>query len=295
MLAGIDYLSYTVTDETVARGHADTEYAGALAYLHDYAARQRGVAQPRTRYGYTGNVYSGMYVGRRDQVESSSVWVSLAGGVAHHYCVHRLARISPLARARRIDVQVTIPAVYAESLSDIDLAIGGIADSLSRAMPQRSITLIQGYGRGSTLYIGSPSSDVRLVLYNKSAQDPSIGGLMWRLECRLRDEYAESAWQGIRNAASPALYLSSEARKYPMLYGYFRAVLEDLSIIPAADMTPPVTDGNSRMYRTLQWLENQVSPAIARLLNYDGVTIEQVRSILGLVVDERQEIGCDNS
>lgn len=295
MLAGIDYLSYTVADATVARGVAASEYAGALAYLHDYAARQRGAVVPRTRYGYVGNVYSGMFVGRRDGVDESSVWVSLAGGVAHQYCVHRLARVSPLARARRIDIQVTVPAVYAESLADVDLAIGGIADSLSRVMPDRSITLIQGYGRGSTLYIGAPSSDVRLVLYNKSAQDSSVGRVMWRLECRFRDERADQAFQGIRSGAAPMAYLSSEASKYSTLFGHFSKVLRDLSDVPMPELTPMPESADARLYRTLRWLEYQVAPAIARLLNYESVTIDSVQALLGLIEHQRHGSTDDNS
>lgn len=283
MLAGMDYLSYTVFDGDTAHAQSETEYSGALSYLSDYAARYGAIPEPRTRYGYAGYVYSGMYVGRKDGADGSSVWVSLAGSVAHHYCVHRLPRISPLARARRMDVQVTVPVPYAETLSDIDLAIGGIADALSRVYPLRSITLIQGYGRGSTLYIGSASSNVRLVVYNKTAQDPSVGGLMWRLECRMRDERAEEAFVGLRAGASPVSYLAKEARQYSLLYGHFRAVLDGLSDVPAADMTPSLADVDNRTYRTLRWLETQVSPAISRLLNYQNVNADMLRAILGLV------------
>jgi hypothetical protein len=54
--------------------------------------------------------------------------------------------------------------------------------------------LYESRNGGMTLYIGAPSSDKRVRVYNKAAEQDLEGLVWWRYELQLRGRYAKAAW-----------------------------------------------------------------------------------------------------
>lgn len=72
-------------------------------------------------------------------------------------------------------------------LKDIDINDYAIIDSLSR----KYNSWHSGSGRLETYYIGAPTSDIRIRIYDKALEQGEKGD-WWRIECQLRREYAEN-------------------------------------------------------------------------------------------------------
>ncbi|WP_414651185.1 replication initiation factor domain-containing protein, partial [Escherichia coli] len=70
---------------------------------------------------------------------------------------------------------------------------------------------------GSTLYVGSPSSDLMCRVYNKTAEAslPAPDGRdLIRVEYLLRDKYADKAWMRARDGEIDGVWLSLTRRMF---------------------------------------------------------------------------------
>lgn len=72
-------------------------------------------------------------------------------------------------------------------LRGIDINDYAIIDSLSRKYEK----IYSGTGRLETHYVGAPTSDIRIRIYDKALEQRQEGD-WWRIECQLRREYAEN-------------------------------------------------------------------------------------------------------
>jgi len=137
-------------------------------------------------------------------------------------------------------------------------------------------TLIRNlYDKGCTLYVGAPSSDARLRMYNKSVESgqyPSEGGEWLRIELQLRNKYADRAWVNWRKRAQGNFLLEwlrkmADMRTYLMVKEAIEHGDE-----PAIDQD---TD-DDWVTRRLYWLQHTVVPALRRLALHDEYTRRQV-------------------
>ena len=132
----------------------------------------------------------------------------------------------------------------------------------------------KGLPRGYSVTLGSPSSDRRLVFYDKLAES---GGLIptKRVELRLRDERAQGVWERLEKAGFDCYSIAAtvvgsvdfrarrdndkHAGRRPRL-SWWSDFLRRISVTPAK--LPPVGIRKS-LQRTLDWLARQVSGSLA--------------------------------
>lgn len=276
MFAGIDYLSYTVTDNPAA---ATLDYGAARRWLEVQAQQAGATTITRTRQGFTGATWKGGFVGQRYE----DTWVSFSGALSHAYTVSRIDSITPLARCRRLDIQLTVPCPAAIDDEDVDKRIRTLAAQSAVASGGRKVTHLDTHGDGSTLYIGSLQSDKRIAIYNKGAEtrDERLSGY-WRVEMRLRDRYAERAWQALTDGTPPLSILAQELKSYSPVYVSFSDWLDRYRDTPLMKLDARATDREPSVERTITWLERQVAPAIERLLTEHGLSEPDILSSLGM-------------
>ena len=257
--AGIDYISYTVSGP-VAR----IEYAAACEWIARLA--ESDAMQQRTRHGYVGRVYGGMFAGLRGDDEA---WVSISGHRAHAYMQDRMRAIDRHARARRVDIQITFPV--AGSHDGVDDLIRGVARDLAGTDRRRRMRVIDTYGAGTTLYYGSESARTRVILYNKGAESGYEAYTGWlRVEARYYREAAERAFCHVRQGDPPLAVLRATTERYPPVWAVVGDVLAAYGDLPMERLHPSRGGPDRQVARTLVWLERQVAPAIRRLREHVG-------------------------
>jgi DNA relaxase NicK len=125
--------------------------------------------------------------------------------------------------------------------------------------------------KGTTLYVGAPTSNIRLRVYNKTAESgiaPDGGGEYVRFEIQCRNQYADKAFVALRNNMARSFYLMVLKRMidgytYKLVEGAIRTAEEELF---TDDFPSSKDDPISRKKR---WLEQSVFPALRRLLVED--------------------------
>jgi hypothetical protein len=206
-------------------------------------------------YGQKGN--NGVFVG--ESSDRVMVWCSgkEADYVARTIQVEKFGNYS----VARIDLQITMAVL------DADYMIEYIQPS--KVYKSMKITNINE--KGTTLYIGAPTSDLRLRIYNKTAESdirPDSGGEYVRIELQCRNRYADKAFIALRNNMVRAFYLMLLKRmidgyNYKLIESALRESDEELFI----DTFPVSTD--DPLARRKRWLENSVFPAMRRMLLED--------------------------
>ena len=187
------------------------------------------------------------------------IWAS--GSQAHYVATtiptDRLGSYS----VARIDLQVTITVL------DADFMI----DAIQPSKVYKASKIINIGEKGTTLYIGAPTSDLRFRIYNKSAESgifPDVGGEFARFELQCRNRYADKAFVALRNKMVRAFYLMItkrmiDAYNHKILEGAIREYDEELFV----DTFP--TGKDDSLSRRKRWLEHSVFPAMKRLLLED--------------------------
>lgn len=97
----------------------------------------------------------------------------------HKEMLKSLIAIMKYAKPTRIDIAMDI--------DDIDINDYAIVDRLAR----KTNLWLSGVGKLETYYIGAPTSDLRIRIYNK-ALEQGQEGKKWRIESQLRREFAEN-------------------------------------------------------------------------------------------------------
>jgi hypothetical protein len=200
-----------------------------------------------------------------------------ASGSWAHAIARKLDRLLPETgrSVARIDVQATLAVHDADAI-------------IRTTVPNRRYksTLIQSvYESGATLYVGAPSSDARLRLYNKSAESgeyPSDGGEWLRAELQLRNRYADRMYAAYLGGAVGGTALEFVRRMGDNnLYRLLRDNTSD-----AADA--PYWDEDSDLDwvgRRIHWLVHCVVPALRKLVLHDPETRREVGLALARIMD----------
>jgi hypothetical protein len=200
-----------------------------------------------------------------------------ASGSWAHAIARKLDRLLPVEgrSVARIDVQATLAVHDADAI-------------IRTTVPNRRYkgTLIQTvFGKGATLYVGAPSSDARLRLYNKSAESgeyPEGGGEWLRAELQLRNRYADRMYNAFLSGAVGGTALEFVRRMGDNnLYRLLRDNTSD-----AADA--PYWDEDSDLDwvgRRIHWLVHCVVPALRKLVLHDPETRREVGLALARIMD----------
>jgi len=233
---------------------------------------REGKHQTGARGWYGDKAFVGSWDNGMLLVQASSAWAQVVAD--------RIADIIPQdgMSVARIDLQATMWVADADAIITTTVPCKRYKCTLIRPV----------YERGCTLYVGAPSSDARLRMYNKSVESgqyPPEGGEWLRIELQLRNRYADRAWINWRKRTQYALLLEylrkmTDERTYRMV----REAI-DHGDEPTIDQD---TD-DDWITRRLYWLQYTVVPALRRLALHDDYTRCQVAlalaDIMGVGID----------
>jgi hypothetical protein len=206
-------------------------------------------------HGYRGK--NKVFVGQ----SSDRIMIWASGQNAHYVARTLKTDLFDGYSVARIDLQVTMTSL------DADYMIEYIQPS--KIYKCTKITNL--HEKGTTLYVGAPTSRVRLRIYNKTAESgitPESGGEYVRFELQCRDQYADKAFVAVRNNMARSFYLMMlkkmvDAYTYKLVEGAIRSADEELFV----DDFP--TSKDDPIARKKRWLEHSVFPAMRRMFLED--------------------------
>jgi hypothetical protein len=205
----------------------------------------------------------------------------MGGAAARAYTESGFHEIS-LVKATRLDIAYTFrteeynPTIAKEIFEDGPQNKTGTG-------PPRKRTFYENSDGGSTVYIGAPSSEVRMRIYDKYAEREYSDAYArcWRVELQLRGEKARMVWLAYHSAPHKPGYLVDIIQGQCEREG----VLHDYIVGGYAVDLPPTPANNKRVIERLYWLEKQVSPTVRELrgMGYG----DEVLQALGLTKSEK--------
>jgi hypothetical protein len=217
-------------------------------------------------YGYKGS--NNTFIGQ----SSDRIMIWSSGQNAHYVAKTLKTDIFESYSVARMDLQVTMTSL------DADYMIEYIQPN--KIYKCTKITNL--YEKGTTLYVGAPTSRVRLRIYNKTAESgivPESGGEYVRFELQCRDQYADKAFIAVRNNMVRSFYLMMlkkmiDAYTFKQVESAIRAADEELFVddFPASKDDP--------VARKKRWLEQSVLPALRRLLVEDRDYVDNFIKLL---------------
>lgn len=253
---GIDYITVTIPDMGLAT--VDIYEHLKRVHLREDWAGQAGVMETEWAWqAYRGKTFGKLTWGCRE--DGSIIRVSGAGAKT-------MARVGVLRgwRASRIDLQATIRVPPGE---DVDKVIGGAAQRAAMARAglegrPYKIRLIDGYGDGDTLNIGSRSSEAFVRVYNKAKEsNESEYANCVRVELEAKGKLAARIWADMPGGWSHDRYsldlLLAADKKY------------SIGIIPEDGSEhrklPHIERAKTSLERRLEWLRVAVQPTVKEL------------------------------
>lgn len=237
---------------------ATTPYDEAVQARYPRAFAEFANAPVRVLYGYKIHMQDQVGIG----LNYAETRVMVIGtGVRSHYAMALYKSLHPGdISVARIDIQVTL----VDSNADRTIAW------LQPAKAYRATRWSAVGEPGETLYVGSPSSDARLRVYNKSAESgikPEDGGDFLRIEVQLRNRYADKAYSAIAEGKIEHVW-QYWVRK--MLNPDDATGLIMRAVGSEVHWTLPVVeDQEDWVSRRKRWVETSVVPALRRLLVHD--------------------------
>lgn len=145
---------------------------------------------------------------------------------------------------------------------------------------------VQGRGQGQTLYVGAPSSDVRVRVYDKAAEQQAEGAWV-RVELQCRRKRAQAlgrmleAEQVARVVGVVKTYLEVKERGADSNRSRWRtASWWDRFLGGAAKVALACPAGIRTVEQVAAWVGRQVAPSLALLMSYwqeDGPLVELLR------------------
>jgi len=217
-------------------------------------------------HGFRGE--NSVFVGQ--STDRLMVWAS--GSEAHYIAKTLNTSVFESFSVARIDLQVTMTSLDADYMIEY----------IQPAKIYKATKVVNINEKGTTLYVGSPASNLRLRVYNKSAESgivPEAGGEYVRFELQCRNNYADKAFTAFRNNMARSFYLMILKRMvdnytYKLVEGAIRSSDEELFI----DEFPSRKD--DPISRKKRWLEQSVLPALRRLLVEDKEYVDEFIRLL---------------
>ena len=248
---GIDWLSLTA------------DQMGPLYRLWDlhkgeYRALYPGAKVETAIKGqYTGRQLGSGFIGERKDGKAMLIFTGALPNCLYDVMLPDTVRIT------RLDLQMTVAALrngdaYGSVLHNYlhDLQDRGLLDSRLKLLAYVVRGMVQ------TQYIGAPTSERRIRVYNKSEQlgDALGEAVLWRHECQLRRERAAEAWQLIK--ASPNT-TQGIARVIAGMLSRIH-ILIDVEGGPLRPRRQPYK-GESTHEAKMAWIRDQVLPTLRKL------------------------------
>lgn len=253
VFTGVDWISATLGRDEIDN---QTWVYDSLHALENIAM-MGNTYKRRSLLGFDGWESAGCFVGSNDTAHYAQFAGKYAND-AYTYLNHPKVHIS------RIDLQATVQ--YSAELPKEGRYQYARAIYHNKGLPthrQRKIHLFAGSDGGDTVYLGSPSSDVRGRLYNKAKQSGEKAyERSWRYEVVYRNEYAASVYRRVLSEADEASeFILSEVSSWFRERGITILGLGNGKGNPIAPPKQVRTDAE----RKLSWLKNQVVPTIRKL------------------------------
>lgn len=268
--AGLDWISATLS----ADAPLDQEWLDECYRVVTAVADDKFQLHPFGMNGYRGIKAGGCFAGTREDGH----YCQLSGAHAQAYAAH-ITR--PDLHISRLDIAVTVRFVtMPNQLGESHYAEAIEADRRGgNSNRHRKIWYMSGSDGGYTLYVGAPSSDQRCRIYNKEVQsDTSEFSKCWRYEVVYKNAAATLVFNALKQLpqSSRSSFCVSLVGEWCSRRGIHTNWLRgyDGLVLPIARQTP--SDAEKR----LKWLETQVQPAVAWLLERGYAT--EVYNALGL-------------
>lgn len=166
-------------------------------------------------------------------------------------------------KINRLDLQKTVET------DDPDAVIEAISKD---NVPFKKLLFKNIGDKGSTLYVGSPTSEKRLRVYNKSAQMGRTDSNLLRMEMIFRGTTANALWTIWKQIGAEERdeYTKKEIiKRAPTLWGL------GLINLPSVNVSLPARDSSSR-----EWIENVVKPAIVRLAVREPILVDELYNFM---------------
>jgi len=248
---------------TMPRNASADAHFPAIVGQYVYKPREDRIMQYR---GFRGD--NNTFVGQSE--DRLMIWSS--GQNAHYVAKTLKTDIFESYSVARIDLQVTMTSL------DADYMI----ECIQPNKIYKAIKVVNIGEKGTTLYVGAPTSRVRLRVYNKTAESgivPEVGGEYVRFELQCRDQYADKAFVAVRNNMARSFYLMMlkkmiDAYTFKLVEGAIRSAEDELFV----DDFPMSKD--DPLSRKKRWLEQSVLPALRRLLVEDRDYIDNFVKLL---------------
>lgn len=249
---GVDYITLT------GRPGRPAQALGELAKAHRGMMERDGFhVKPCNALGYKGERYGNWFFGERQDGVMLRVSGADSMGV-----VGALSGVS--LNCSRIDCHATLKCIPGDRLWAVRAA--SLAQSQRAAAPGcnwAGLKLLETFGRGDTLTVGSRTSEKYGRLYDKEMEslDPSYEGC-WRYEVEYKGDHARAAFERLRVAPSiPRAAAELAAQQWRAWCVPF----PDVAIVSAEPLYIPREKPD--VEKKGEWLMEQVLPTLAWLVD----------------------------
>jgi len=278
LFSGVDWISATLGREEIDN---QTWLYDAIHAL-EQVAMLGNTYKRRSLLGFDGWESGGCFVGSNDKRHYAQFAGKYAND-AYHFLDHPKVHIS------RIDLQITVK--YSEELIKEGRYQYASAIHHNKALPEhrrRTIHLFAGSDGGDTVYLGSPSSDLRGRIYNKDKQSGDDAfKRSWRYEAVYRNNHANNVYRYCLDADTKV-----NASIVSLVVEFFRERgvkvlgLDNIGGMAISAPKPPISDAGTK----LRWIKEQVVPTIRKLAEM-GYAEELMDLIAEAIAAARNEQG----
>lgn len=259
--AGIDYLAMTLRGDVSDYSSWYSRCEDALSLLIDYG----NVPRVGSFRGYDGIWCAGAFIGQREDGGHIHIAGSWAGKL-YAQLYHSQAHYS------RFDLQATAQFTTEHNTYAQDMFAVAEEYNLSRSLRnRRKLSLRQDNDGGSTLYIGSRTSEHFCRLYNKAAQSgDEFYARAWRFEVELHNDSATTAATYCFDQPGGQAKVATST-----CWRYFneRGVKPPWEREDEYNAVLPRSSPRSDYDRKLAWLKDQVAPSVRLLMEQVPATI----------------------
>lgn len=269
---GVDWITCTATTQG---GRANLTRLWAK-----YSSQQTNLGEKTKKggfQGFQGALCGCVFFGRREETLLLRVSGNLADEVFPQI---ELAQV----KFTRLDFQVTVRLpVYDGSIAqDLAWRRAHDAEHLGETLSPKQ-RLVQGYGEGDTLYIGSRTSPRFGRLYDKQKESPTEAyDRCWRFEIEYKRVMAPKVAEWLERQPDPARAIAEAVK------GQYEAWDIECPVNARAELIPgSIGRRTFDNDRALGWLHTQVRPSVEKLLA--TVHVEDILEALGLTDQARAE------
>ena len=218
-------------------------------------------------YGFRGFRSGKIFVGEKED----RFLLQATGSIAHEVATRFQLPVDHEISVARVDAQHTM--------------VVGDADRLINTCEPKpgyqSTRWMRLDDRGTTLYVGSPKSDVRLRIYNKSAESgvkPVQVGDYMRVELQFRNKKADHMFRAIR-ARAPRFPFLVQIKRMIDIYTY--QLIHDSISADESELFPEETPKElDAISRRKAWIERSVIPALRRVIAEEPEYLKTFLSML---------------